>query len=87
MVRRGAVPTKLDPRTEQVAGEIGRRLRRAREAGGLSQATLAEKIGMTRGNLARIEAGRTNVTVESLVRIAGGVGLRVRVVLGRREDR
>ena len=78
---------KLDPHTRRAAIEIGRRIQAAREAAELSQETLATKIGMTRGNYSRIEQGRTNVTLDSLLRIAAGLGLRLTFALdaiGRR---
>lgn len=77
------VPAKLDARTRRAAREIGRRIRAAREAGGVSQEKLATKIGMTRSNYARIERGATNVTIETLVRIARGLGLEVSVAFVR----
>jgi transcriptional regulator with XRE-family HTH domain len=72
------VPTpKLDARTRRAAKEIGRRIQAARIAADISQKTLAEKIGMTRGNYARIEHGRMNVTIDSLLRIAAGLGMKL----------
>lgn len=70
---------KLDARTRRMARDIGRRIRAAREAAGLSQDAVATKIGMTRSNYARIERGATNITIESLVRIAKGIGAEVSV--------
>jgi len=67
--------SKLDPRTLRAAKEIGRRIQAAREAAGVSQGNLAAKIGMTRGNYARIERGAMNVTLDSLLRIAAGLGM------------
>ncbi len=65
--------------------EIGETIRAARERVGVSQAKLAETIEMQRENYIRIEKGRANVTVETLVRIAEGLGLGVKVTLvGRR---
>lgn len=71
--------SKLDPRTKRVVRDIGRRIRAVREEAGLSQEKLAAKIGMTRSNYARIERGATNITVETLVRIAKGLGVEVEV--------
>ena len=55
-------------------------MRAAREKVGLSQQALADQIGMTRGNYARIEQGRTNVTLDTMLRIAAGLGARVEIV-------
>ncbi|MGH7294856.1 MAG: helix-turn-helix domain-containing protein [Polyangiaceae bacterium] len=73
---------KLDPHTRRAAIEIGLRIQAAREAAALSQETLATKIGMTRGNYSRIEQGRTNVTLDTLLRIARGLRLRWTFSLG-----
>jgi transcriptional regulator with XRE-family HTH domain len=66
---------KLDPRTRRAAREMGGQIRAARLAAGISQEALAAKIGMTRGNFARVEQGRTNVTLDTLLRIARGLGI------------
>ena len=68
---------KLDPRTRRAAIEIGRCIQAARIAANISQEDLAEKISMTRGNYARIERGATNVTLDSLLRIAAGLGMKL----------
>ncbi len=67
--------TKLDPQVRELARQIGEEIRAAREAAGLSQQALAESVGMSRTNFARIEYGRTNVTIETLLRIGSGLGL------------
>lgn len=66
---------KLDPRTKRMAGKIGKQIRTEREGAGVSQETLAGRIGMTRTNYARVEQGKTNVTIDTLLRIAAGLGL------------
>ena len=68
------VAQKLDPRTKRAARELGRRMRAARREIGLSQEKLATKIGMTRSNYARLEQGTSNVTLDTLRRIADGLG-------------
>lgn len=75
------MPAKLDRDVLRLAEGIGEQVRAAREAAGLSQEAVAEKIGMTRTNYARIEHGKTNVTIETLIRIASGLGLTVAVEL------
>lgn len=76
------MPAKLSPRTRDVAAALGAQIRQAREAAGISQEELAKKIGMTRSNYARIEQGRTNVTIDSLLRIVGGLDVKLSVELG-----
>jgi putative transcriptional regulator len=81
------VPTKLDPQVRQLARQIGEEIRTAREAAGLSQQALAESVGMSRTNFARIEYGMTNVTIETLLRISRGLELRLLVSLGPEPSR
>jgi hypothetical protein len=42
------------------------------EAGGLTQEQTAEQLGMLAANYARVEQGRANVTVDTLVRVVVG---------------
>lgn len=70
---------KLDARTRRAAREVGQRIRSARLAAGLSQERVAASIHMTRSNYARIERGTTNVTLETLLRIAKGLGTELRI--------
>lgn len=66
---------KVDARTRAKLVEIGAMIRAAREHAGVSQAVLAERIGMFRENYLRIEKGRLNLTIETLMRIGVGLGL------------
>lgn len=52
-------------------------LRREME-GGLTQAKLAERAGMTQAQIANIEAGHANPTVRSLAKLAHALGCRIR---------
>lgn len=73
------MPAKLDAKTLRVAKAVGERVRELRLEADVSQERLAEKIGMTRGNYARIEAGLTNVTIDTLLRIAAGLGVEMSI--------
>lgn len=77
----GWVLPPLDPATKAASRAIGAKIKKARLKAGLSQAALADKAGMTRSSYVRIEKGQTNVTIDSLVRIAKGLGLRLDVDL------
>ncbi len=57
--------------------ELGQRLRRAREAAGLSVAELARRAGVSRRHVTEAEAGRANLTILTLAELAVplGVGL------------
>lgn len=49
------------------------KLRAMRESKGVTLAELAERTGMTRGNIARLET-RKNATLRTLERYAAGLG-------------
>jgi transcriptional regulator with XRE-family HTH domain len=53
---------------------IGRRVAELRKAQRLTQAQLAERLDVSDGYLKRIERGRENLTVRSLVLIATALG-------------
>ena len=73
------MPSKLDPRVLRLSAKIGAKLRAAREASGRTQTEIAAELKMDRPSLSRIEAGRTNVTIESLIKIADVFGLTVSI--------
>jgi transcriptional regulator with XRE-family HTH domain len=49
---------------------LAMRLKRLREAKGLSQTALAEKAGISRGYLARLEAAKQDPTLSVIERLA-----------------
>lgn len=57
------------------------------EAGGISQAALADAIGVTRQTIIAIEQGRYSPSLESAFRIARVFGLGVEDVFGWEEDK
>jgi len=56
-------------------------LRRARESAGLSQAELAEEIGVARTTIVSLESGKTRLFNKNLQRIAGLLRLSVEELL------
>ena len=56
-------------------------IRRARERRGITQTVLAERIGMQRPNLSAIEAGRGNVTEDTMIKVAQALGTDLRALL------
>ena len=54
--------------------ELGRRIRAARE-GKLTQASLGERIGLSRTAITNIECGRQRLLVDQLVDIANALGV------------
>ena len=57
--------------------QLGAKIARLRSSHGISQATLALMVGVSRKYLIDIECGRANPTVDMLERIAGGLGTSV----------
>lgn len=51
----------------------------ARLASNMTQAELAEKTGIRQSNLSRIESGACSPTVETLSRIAAGLGKQLKI--------
>lgn len=76
-----AVTTKIDRRTKAVLISLGEHVRKVREAHDMPQVQLAKNIGMEPTNLAKIERGTRNVTIDTLVRIADGLGVELSVRL------
>jgi transcriptional regulator with XRE-family HTH domain len=57
-------------RTETAQRAVGLRIQELRQARGETQESFAAKLGMLPPNYARIEQGRMNVTLDTLVRVA-----------------
>lgn len=53
---------------------IGLRIQEIRNELKMTQSQLAEKAGMTQGNIARIEAGRYSTRLDTLSKIAEALG-------------
>ena len=58
-------------------------LRWARQSLGLTQAALAKRVGVTRQQIALLEAPDSNVTLRTLERVASAMNLRLEVELRR----
>jgi len=55
----------------------------ARRRRRLSQIQLARKVGMPQSQIARLESGQRNVTVETLSRVASALNLKLRLASAR----
>ncbi len=55
--------------------DIGKRIKTARLAGGLSQRGLAARTDVANATISQIESGRVNPTIAILERLAGGLGI------------
>lgn len=59
----------------KAAKKLGRRLKELRTEKGLSQESFALQAGLGRAYYWRLESGQINVTLETLVRIAGALDI------------
>jgi ribosome-binding protein aMBF1 (putative translation factor) len=68
---------------EDVAAEyeIARAVIQARVHAGLSQQELAERMGTTQPNIARLESGRSLPSVRTLQKVGEATGTRARFIL------
>ncbi len=58
-----------------IAKDLGNRIRSLRLQVGLSQEKFALKIGMDRSYFASVEAGRRNISLYNIKKIANGLGV------------
>lgn len=72
-------PEREKMETKAKAWFYGEILRERRRELKISQAALAEKVGAKQSYIARIEKGEVDVQLSSLLRIAGALGLNVRL--------
>lgn len=54
---------------------LGKRIRELRNKTGLSQEKFALRIGMDRTYFASVEAGRRNISIHNIKKIADGLGV------------
>lgn len=59
---------------------IGKRIKEMREAKGLTQRELEERTGLAHNHIARIEAGRYNVSIDTLSKIATALDAEVNIL-------
>ena len=62
-------------RTEMITKDLGSRIKELRQKTGLSQEKFALKIGMDRTYFASVEAGKRNISIINLKKIADGLGV------------
>lgn len=61
--------------------DLGRRLGAHRQALGISQEKLAERVGVHRTYVGGIERGERNLTLKTVERLAEGLGLKPEALL------
>jgi len=60
---------------------VGIRIRNIRKSQGVLQQILAYEVDMEKTNISRIEAGRTNVTIKNLYKIAQALGVTMKDIV------
>jgi DNA-binding XRE family transcriptional regulator len=71
--------TKVEFETLRPHYEVVSQVINARNRQGLTQAQLAERTGIARSNISRLESGNYNPSLDFLQKIAHGLGLEVHV--------
>lgn len=59
--------------TQQAAAQVGRQIKEARKAKGMSMQQVADRSGLYRQRLSEIEAGKGNITIATLAAIAAAL--------------
>lgn len=75
-----------DEQKQKTRERIGQRIAALRSVAGLTQAQLADRAGMQRSHISRIEAGSLAVTLESIEAIAQALGMTVDLIDPRLAD-
>jgi transcriptional regulator with XRE-family HTH domain len=61
--------------------KVGQNIREIRESKNISQQELASRCNFEKSNLSRIEAGRTNITLKTLLIISESLAVSVKELL------
>ena len=61
------------------ADEIIQALIEARRASGMTQKELSELTGIAQGDISKLEKGNANPSLRTLIRLAGGMGMQLKV--------
>ena len=69
-----------DEQKQATRERIGKRIAALRKLAGLSQEQLAERTGLQRTHISRIEAGKYAVTLETIQAIAEALGMTVDII-------
>jgi transcriptional regulator with XRE-family HTH domain len=66
---------------KQLLAQIGKNVKRLRTEKGLSQVDLASMCDFEKSNMARIEAGKTNLTIRTLLKISTALNVKITSLL------
>ena len=59
--------------------DVADQLRSVRKAQGMTQESLAERVGTKKSNISRLESGRYNPSLDFLVKVAVGLGKQIQI--------
>lgn len=62
---------------EIILSRIGRKIQEVRKIRGVAQQDLAARCNFEKSNMSRIEAGRSNITIETLYNISRSLGVKM----------
>ena len=65
--------------------DFGERVRNLRKQSGLSQEKFAQKIGMDRTYYSSVEAGKRNIAIQNIKKIADGLGINISELMSKAE--
>ncbi len=65
----------VPPAVQRALGEVGDHVTTWRKLRGMTQAQLADRAGVSRGTLVRLEHGDGGVSAENLLRVLRGLGV------------
>ena len=59
--------------------DVADQLRSVRKAQGMTQESLAERVGTKKSKISRLESGRYNPSLDFLVKVADGLGKQIQI--------
>ncbi len=84
IVREEDFEVLVERQKEQVKNQILTSYIRLRKEKGMTQQEIADRTGIKRTNIARIESGRNAPTIEVLVKLAAALGMELEIRLVER---
>ncbi len=70
-------PFNLDHEQEKIKFQLMQEFVTLRKQAGITQEELSRRTGISRPNIARMENGSYNPTIEMMVRLAAGIGKKI----------
>ena len=77
---------KFDENSTRLCSRVIQLLREAREAQGISGSELADRSGLNQSTISLLDRGERKPTLDTLVRIAGGLKIELGEILLRASD-